>query len=97
MSDGKLERSIKTHLFLGFDFGVNNYWLWFVKPSSPNLLISRIVEFDEFAIPFEVRELVVAVKDPDVCKKVELSVETSDKIFGSIIFLVISKERRLPH
>ena len=68
-----------------------------VKSSSSNLLISRIVEFDEFAIPFEVRELVVAVKDPDVCKKVELSVETSDKIFGSIIFLVISKERRLPH
>ena len=43
--DDKLEQRIKTHLFLEFDFGVNDYWLWFVEPSSTNLLINRIVEF----------------------------------------------------
>ena len=32
--DGKLQM-VKIHLFLGFEFRVNNYWLWFVTPSSP--------------------------------------------------------------
>ena len=67
MIASKLEQRTKICLFLGFDFGVNGYWLWFVEQLSPNLLISRVVEFDEFTIIFEVRELVVANKDPSVC------------------------------
>ena len=55
MSDGKLERRAKICLFLGFEFKVNHYWLWFVGPKSPSSVISRVNNFDEFAILFGAR------------------------------------------
>ncbi|EXB40234.1 hypothetical protein L484_003947 [Morus notabilis] len=61
VNDGKLERMTKT--FLGFEFGVNGYWLWFVEPKSPSLVNHRV---DDFAILFEDKELVVADKNPGV-------------------------------
>ncbi|PON83848.1 hypothetical protein TorRG33x02_203990 [Trema orientale] len=95
VNDGKLERL--TTMFYGFEFGVNGFWLWFVELLSPSLLVSRVLEFDKLAILFDIRELVCADKDPGVCKQVELSVETSVKVFGSTTLFVVSRERSLPH
>ena len=55
----KLKQRIKTYLFLGFEFGVNDYWMWFVEPISSNLLISRVIKIDKFFILFEAKELIV--------------------------------------
>ncbi|PON59267.1 hypothetical protein PanWU01x14_160160, partial [Parasponia andersonii] len=95
INDGKLEQL--TTIFYGFEFRVNGFWLWFIEPLSPSLLVSRVLEFDKLAILFDIGELVCADKNPGVYKQVELPVEISVKTFGSTTLFVVSREKGLPH
>ena len=78
MSDGKLEARAIRCIFLGYARGVKGYRLWCTeKASSPKIIVSRDVTFDEAAMVNQKQESKVdhAEIDHGAIKQVELEID----------------------
>ena len=83
MNDGKLEPRAKKCTFLGYASGTKGYRLWCRDSKSLELIVSKDVKFDKFAILDQTKESIGAVKDHGVSKQVELEIEDLDKVNDS--------------
>lgn len=88
VNDGKLELRAKKCIFLGYASGTKR--LQIQNPSQ--LIVSKDVKFDEFAILDQRKECIRAVKDHDVSEQVELEVEDLDKVHDSTSIQPIQDE-----
>ena len=86
--DGKLEWRAKFR-FHGFAYGVN-YDLWCVQSKSPKFVISKVENFEEYAMLFEGKYIDVG-SDRGVTKQVEL-VQASGKVPVCYTFIQSGQE-----